>query len=62
MVDAPCDPQHFDYTTEIRDAMDKGTVAEDMKAEHDKITHADLLIFQFPLQVCQCITIYEFSY
>ncbi|KAG8571585.1 hypothetical protein GDO81_011709 [Engystomops pustulosus] len=44
-----CNPQHFSYGVETMEAYKKGCLCEDILKEQEKITEADLVIFQFPL-------------
>jgi NAD(P)H dehydrogenase (quinone) len=43
------DPAFFKLQKEQRHAAETGTVAADVAAEHEKLSWADLVIFQFPL-------------
>ena len=52
-TDSPMDQKHFDYTMEMADAIEKGTLAAHIKEEQNKVLEADLVIFQFPIQVWQ---------
>ena len=42
---------NFNYTPNMSQAVTNNTVAEDIKDEQRKVQEADLIIFQFPLQV-----------
>ena len=39
----------FEYTYESSEAVKDGRLVSEIKAEHEKIKWADLIIFQFPL-------------
>ncbi|XP_068090711.1 ribosyldihydronicotinamide dehydrogenase [quinone] [Hyperolius riggenbachi] len=44
-----CNPQHFSYSIETKEAFKKGCLSEDILEEQRKVHEADLIIFQFPL-------------
>jgi len=39
----------YDYANEMKEAFTRGTLADDIVAEQKKVTDADLVIFQFPM-------------
>ncbi|XP_029446376.1 ribosyldihydronicotinamide dehydrogenase [quinone] isoform X2 [Rhinatrema bivittatum] len=44
-----CNPQHFNYGVETREAFRHGSLCKDVVEEQKKVQEADLVIFQFPL-------------
>ncbi|XP_072267886.1 ribosyldihydronicotinamide dehydrogenase [quinone] [Pyxicephalus adspersus] len=44
-----CNPQHFSYGIETKEAFKKGCLCEDILEEQRKVHDADLVILQFPL-------------
>lgn len=49
ITDGRQNKDYYDYVNEMRGALNRGTMAEDIVAEHKKLDAADLVIFQFPL-------------
>ncbi|XP_072516229.1 NAD(P)H dehydrogenase [quinone] 1-like [Salminus brasiliensis] len=43
------DPEHFVYNDEACIAWKEDRLSDDIKAEHNKVSQADLIIFQFPM-------------
>ena len=39
----------MNYLAEVKDAVENGSIADDIRIEHEKVKMADLIIFQYPL-------------
>ena len=47
-IGSPKNANHFNYTSETGQAAVEGRLAPDITEEQQKVTQADLIIFQFP--------------